>query len=121
CGVGCQPCRAHSPGHGREGHRVEAAPRQACRSRQEGGVAMSATPRKPAKKNKKRVSRLIVADDLPPAAQAASLAISLCKAAKVDTFTELEEKVRSGDEKVLAALASIRLTPEQVDLISQNM
>jgi len=82
---------------------------------------MSATPRKPAKKNKKRVSRLIVADDLPPAAQAASLAISLCKAAKVDTFTELEEKVRSGDEKVLAALASIRLTPEQVDLISQNM
>lgn len=77
--------------------------------------------KKPAKRSKKRASRLILADELPPAAQAASMAITLCKAAKVDTFTELEEKVKAGDEKVLAALSSIKLSPEQVDIIAQNM
>lgn len=65
--------------------------------------------------------RLVPEPDLPPAAQAASISLGLCKYAKVDTFADLEEKVQAGDEKVLAALRSVRLSPDQLALIESNM
>lgn len=73
----------------------------------------------------KSASRLVppTMDDgspAPDAVQAASLALALCRTAKVDTWDELEHAVTNGDGTVLDLLAAVRLDEHQVGLIAAN-
>lgn len=73
-----------------------------------------------AKAKTTKASVLITDPETPPATQAASLAIALCKIAKVDDWDAFEAAVELADAELLGLLGSIHLSPEQVQLINDH-